>query len=86
MIDYSLILTINYPEARWAFSNIYDYSTIDWHSDTTKPTQAELEALWDSTQADVIARQNSKANAKSSALAKLSALGLTEDEVKALIS
>jgi len=35
--------------------------------------------------AAIIAKQESEANAKASALAKLTALGLTQDEVKALV-
>jgi hypothetical protein len=44
----------------------------------------ELLATQASVQA-VIAEQETKANAKESALAKLTALGLTQDEVKALV-
>lgn len=49
MIDYSLILSTNYPTAEWAMNN-EEYSTLQWFSDTPKPTQAELDALWPSTQ------------------------------------
>ena len=91
MIDYSLILTINYAGKEWSL-NANDYSSLQWFSDTTKPTQSELDSLWESTQTTIAAKkaqeeedaQNAK-DAKASALAKLAALGLTQDEVKALI-
>ena len=44
----------------------------------------ELDALWESTQATIISREQAAKDIKESALAKLAALGLTQDEVKAL--
>jgi hypothetical protein len=84
MPDYVEILTLNYPTAQWSLhGNTYD--GLIWHSDTTKPTQAELDALWESTQATVAAKEQAAKDVKASALAKLAALGLTQDEVKALV-
>jgi hypothetical protein len=84
MIDYTLILTVNYSSSQWSL-NGDSYDGLTWLSDTPKPTQAELDALWESTQATV-AQQKAQAEAtKASALAKLAALGLTQDEVKALV-
>ena len=85
MIDYSLVLTVNYPNTQWAFDNIFDYATLAWHDTSVKPTQAELDALWESTQATVAAKIQNAIYTKASALAKLAALGLSEDEVKALV-
>lgn len=49
MIDYSAILSINYPNAQWSLAgNTYDGLT--WLDSSAKPTQAELDALWPSTQ------------------------------------
>ena len=45
MIDYSAVLTTNYPGTQWALNN-NDYDTLQWFSDTPKPTQAELDAAW----------------------------------------
>jgi len=84
MIDYTLILAINYPTAQWALSGD-SYDGLTWFSDTPKPTQSELDALWESTQATQIAKQEAEVAAKASALSKLTALGLTADEVKALL-
>jgi hypothetical protein len=45
MIDYVAILSTNYVGAEWIISG-NDYSTLQWLSETTKPTQAELDAQW----------------------------------------
>jgi hypothetical protein len=84
MIDYAQILFVNYAGSKWTLDgNSYDGLT--WHSNTPKPTQAELDALWESTQAAVAAKEQAAKDVKASALAKLAALGLTQDEVKALV-
>jgi hypothetical protein len=84
MIDYVKILSVNYPTAKWSlYGDFYDGLT--WYSDTPKPTQAELDALWESTQVTVAAQAQAAIDTKASALAKLAALGLTQDEVKALV-
>jgi uncharacterized protein YhjY with autotransporter beta-barrel domain len=84
MIDYAQILITNYPTAQWTLDGD-SYDGLTWLSDTPKPTQEELDALSESTQA-TLAEQKAQAEAtKASALAKLAALGLTQDEVKALV-
>jgi hypothetical protein len=83
MIDYSLILTRKYPNARWTL-NGDEYAGLTWLSDVPKPTKAELDALWDEVKQDVIDEQNAKIAKKQSALSKLEALGLTIDDLKAL--
>ena len=84
MIDYAQILTINYAGSQWTL-NGDSYDGLTWLSDTPKPTQAELDDLWESTQATVAAQKQAAIDTKASALAKLAALGLTQDEVKALV-
>ena len=84
MIDYSLILTTNYLNKQWILTGT-DYAGLDWHDSSPKPTQAELDALWESTQTTIAAQEQAAKDAKVSALAKLTALGLTQDEVKALL-
>lgn len=45
MIDYALILSVNYPGTQWALDgNTYD--GLAWLDETPKPTQAELDAAW----------------------------------------
>ena len=46
MINYSQILVAKYPTTEWVLLNNYDYSTLEWLSDTPKPTKATLDALW----------------------------------------
>lgn len=52
MIDYTQILLLNYPNTSWSLSG-NDYSGLSWFSDTPKPTQEELDALWPSTQENI---------------------------------
>jgi len=84
MLDYAQILTVNYPTAQWALTG-NSYDGLDWLDSSPKPTQAELDALWESTQAVIAAKEQAAKDTKASALAKLAALGLTQDEVKALL-
>jgi hypothetical protein len=84
MLDYSLILSVNYVGQQWSLDGDA-YEGLTWLSDTPKPTQAELDALWESTKAAVAAKEQAAKDVKASALAKLAALGLTQDEVKALV-
>jgi hypothetical protein len=84
MIDYSQILSVNYAGSQWSL-NGDSYDGLTWLSETPKPTQAELDALWESTKTAVAAKEQAAKDVKASALAKLEALGLTQDEVKALV-
>jgi hypothetical protein len=84
MIDYSLILSTNYVDKQWSL-NGNSYDGLIWLDVSAKPTQSELDALWESTQAKAEADAQAAIDAKASALAKLAALGLTQDEVKALV-
>ena len=52
MIDYSKILINNYPNTSWNLSGD-SYDGLIWLSDTPKPTQEELDALWPSTQEEM---------------------------------
>jgi len=84
MINYSQILVTNYADKQWSY-NGDSYDGLEWFDPSPKPTQAELDALWESTQATVAAKEQAAKDVKASALAKLAKLGLTEDEVKSLI-
>ena len=84
MIDYAQILSKNYFGKEWTMLG-GSYDELTWLDSSPKPTQAELDALWESTQAQIEAEKAQALSVKVSALAKLAALGLTEDEVKALI-
>jgi hypothetical protein len=45
MIDYAAILTSKYPGTNWTLDGT-DYAGLTWLDESTKPTQAELDALW----------------------------------------
>ena len=75
---------MHYAGSHWTLDGDY-YDGLTWYSNTPKPTQAELDALWGTTQATLAAKEQAAKDVKASALAKLAALGLTQDEVKALV-
>ena len=80
-MDITVILNKRYPDAEWTL-NGDNYSGLTWLSDTTKPTEAELEALWPDVQAEIAAEAQAVVDAKASAIAKLQELGLTVEEVR----
>jgi hypothetical protein len=84
MIDYTQILTINYGNKQWSLSG-NSYNGLNWLDSSVKPTQSELDALWEFTQTAIANKEQATISSKASALAKLAALGLTQDEVKALV-
>lgn len=49
MTEYTLVLISKYPGSQWTL-NGDDYDGLEWLSDTAKPTQAELDALWPQVQ------------------------------------
>jgi len=67
------VVTIRGDVAYDADENIVEYD------------MAQAEAKLAEMQAEELAKQEAQVSAKQSAMAKLSALGLTEDEVKALL-
>ena len=81
MVDYPTILTRKYPGQEWVL-NGDAYEGLNWISDTPKPSQEELDGLWDEVVAEIEAEKQAKIDAKASAVAKLEALGLSVDEIK----
>jgi hypothetical protein len=63
MIDYALILSVNYAGSQWSLDGD-TYDGLTWLSDTPKPTQAELDALAIPTQT-AVAKSACKTQAKS---------------------
>lgn len=84
MIKYSDILIRRYPNTDWTL-NGDDYEGLTWLTDSPKPSKAELDALWGEVQAEIEAERQARITARETALGKLSALGLTEAEIKALL-
>jgi len=81
MIDYSAVLTANYPDASWVLDGD-TYDGLTWLSDTPKPTQAELDAAWPAVQQAREDAAAARVAAKQSAVQKLEALGLSVDEIR----
>lgn len=84
MIDYATILTCKYAGLEWVLDGD-DYAGLRWLSDSKKPTKKELDDLWPIVVSEIEAAKTAKIETKASAIAKLSALGLTENEAKAII-
>jgi hypothetical protein len=80
----SLAISKLCPTAEFSFSD-EDYSTIIWDKmDGKAPTQAEIDAAIEAVKADESAAELKAATDKAAAQAKLAALGLTADDLKAL--
>ena len=62
MLDYSLILSVNFVGKQWTM-NGGSYDGITWLDSSPKPTQEQLDALWQST-LDQVAKDNCKNQAK----------------------
>jgi hypothetical protein len=82
-MNISLTLVKKYPGAEWVLVGT-DYEGLEWLDNSPKPTKEELLSLWPDVEAIVQAEQDAKIAARHSALAKLVALGLTEEEIAAL--
>jgi hypothetical protein len=80
-MDITIILSTKYFGSEWTLEG-NDYDGLTWLSDTPKPTEEELEELWPTVQAELAAKSQAKIDAKSSAISKLQALGLTVEEVQ----
>lgn len=80
-IDYAVILAKNFRNDEWSISGD-TYDGLVWRSDNAKPTQAELDALWDSTVTMIEQEKLDKAAARQ---ALLDRLGITEEEARMLL-
>jgi DNA-binding NarL/FixJ family response regulator len=76
-------LTRKYPGAQWTLVGS-EYEGLEWLDSSPKPTKAQLEAAWANLQETIAQQEQAKVAARESALAKLAALGLTEEEIAAL--
>jgi hypothetical protein len=76
----NILQTLNskYPTAEWVLTGS-SYDGLEWLDKSPKPSEKQLQDLWLVVQAE----EQSKVNAKASAITKLAALGLTLDEVEA---
>jgi hypothetical protein len=52
MTDYAAVLAAIRPGSEWSL-NDNDYATLEWHSDSPKPTKKTLDDAWPQVQADL---------------------------------
>jgi hypothetical protein len=72
------------PDSEFTYTN-NDYSTVQWVVlENDAPTQAEIDAAIEQIKTDETNAEAQAAAAKEAAQAKLAALGLTADDLKAL--
>ena len=80
-VDYSAVLAANYLGAQWTLDGD-TYDGLTWLDDTPKPTQEELDSLWDTTVAMI---EQEKIDRQAARQALLDRLGITEDEARMLL-
>lgn len=84
MTDYAAVLTRRYSGRQWKLDGD-DYAGLTMLDDGHKPTQKELDDAWPLVAEEIAAEVDQRAAVKTSARAKLKALGLTEAEIAALV-
>ena len=85
MIITKAILKIN-PNSKFAiFGEDIDSCEIEWHENTTPISKADIKAQIPIVEAEIEQEKQDAINKKASGKQKLLDLGLTEEEVKALI-
>jgi hypothetical protein len=84
MTDYAAVLTRQHAGRQWALSGD-DYAGLEMLDGGSKPTQKELDDAWPEVQAEIAADAAAKVATRASALSKLADLGLTDDEISALV-
>ena len=78
------VLSMLCPNIEWTITGD-DWDTIVWHNGEAPITKKQFQDGFAQFDAFVAEQENSKIAAKQSAMDKLTALGLTADEVAALI-
>jgi hypothetical protein len=84
MTDYAAVLSRRHAGRQWSM-NADDYEQLVMLDGGSKPTQKELDDAWPEVQAEIAADAAAKIATRASALAKLADLGLTDDEISALV-
>ena len=84
MTDYATVLTRRYAGRQWKLDGD-DYAGLTMLDDGPKPTKQELDNAWPDVAAEIAAEVDQRAAIKTSARAKLKALGLTDAEITALV-
>lgn len=81
-LDFAKCLVFINPTAEWSI-NGNDYSTLEWFSEDPKPTEEEIIDAWPEAKAAYEAKMAAREANKQSILDRL---GLTQEEVKTLLS
>ena len=81
--DYALILNRKYKEAEWSL-NGDDYDGLTWLTKSKKPTKEELDEQWAIVLKEIEQEKADLEAKKVAALAKLDALGLVPEDLRAL--
>jgi hypothetical protein len=84
MTDYATVLTRRHPGREWKLEGD-DYAGLTMLDDGSKPSKKSLDDAWPDVQAEIATEMQAKRAARESALAKLAGLGLTDDEIAALV-
>ena len=84
MTDYATVLTRRHADREWQLDGD-DYAGLTMLDGGSKPSKASLDAAWPEVQAEIAAEQAAATAAAASGRAKLAALGLTDDEINALL-
>lgn len=84
MTDYAIVLSRRHPDREWKLDG-NDYEGLTMLDGEPKPTKKSLDDAWPQVQAEIVAEKENAIAAKESARAKLAALGLTEEEIAALV-
>jgi len=84
MIYYINAIQSLVPNAQCVVNN-NSYENIIWHDERALPSKETVDTEFAKLQAEETSKQEEQSSVKASALAKLAALGLTQDEVKSLL-
>lgn len=84
MTNYAAVLLRRHAGREWTLDD-NDYESLTMRDGGPKPTQKELDAAWPSVESEMQNEAQNKKDARTSALAKLKALGLTDQEIAALV-
>ena len=84
MIDYVAVLTRKHPGREWILDGD-DYSGLTMLDGGDKPTKKSLDDAWPAVKQQIEVEWANRSAARTSALNKLKALGLTDAEIAALV-
>jgi hypothetical protein len=84
MTDYAAVLSRRHKNRQWTM-NADDYNQLVMLDEGDKPSKESLDEAWSEVAAEIAAEIANRASTKASAKGKLAMLGLTDDEIAALV-